>query len=91
MLLLGCVAKLSSRFIYADPLYVRVGGGLYEVTPTNILPVHPKPKHGRAETPPAMLNQSIATTKVAILEEFSHRRKNMCFGKKGEEQRAAWL
>lgn len=28
VLFLGCVAKLSSHFIYADPLYVRVGGGL---------------------------------------------------------------
>lgn len=28
VLLLGCVAKLSSRFLYADPLQVRAGGGL---------------------------------------------------------------
>lgn len=70
VLLLGCVAKLSSRFIYADSLYMRVGRGLFTKSlhleifllkyPSNS-PQLAKLNMAVMKNPTLMLNQSIAT------------------------------
>lgn len=76
VLLLGCVAKLFSCFLYADPLYVKAGRGFsgeslhghfpaqmsFQFTPAAKL------RHGRAEKNPKLMpNQRIATTNCIVL------------------------